>query len=169
MTSCWQVADNLWHHFSVYCIELSTISKTSLSLPSSADFLPHFWHRCGTDVAISWRKKMSSKVKPKNRVMCLKNLGGVWGGSLPNLGGHGGKAWKLAERSTQQDNSSEPTDPLNNVPLISLRQMRQKNLRKDFGILWLLGELATRPIEMIKVCNKKALSRRGERLQHSGA
>ena len=105
----------------------------------------------------------------KNRVMCLKNSGGVWGGCLPNLGGHGGKAWKLAERSTQQDNSSEPTDPLNNVPLISLRQMRQKNLRKDFGILWLLGELATRPIEMIKVCNKKALSRRGERLQHSGA
>ena len=85
MTNCWQVADNLRHHFSVYCIELSTISKTSLRLPSSADLLPHFWHRSGTDVAISWRLKMSSKVLPKNRVMCLKNLGGVWGGCLPTL------------------------------------------------------------------------------------
>jgi hypothetical protein len=37
-----------------------------------ADFLPHFWHRSGTDVAISWRLKMSSKVLPKNRVMCLQ-------------------------------------------------------------------------------------------------
>jgi len=60
MTNCWQVADNLWHHFSVYCIELSTISKTSQSAPTSADFLPRFWHRSGTEVAISWRKKMSS-------------------------------------------------------------------------------------------------------------
>ena len=32
-----------------------------------------------------WRLKMSSKVLPKNRVMCLKNLGGVWGGCLPTL------------------------------------------------------------------------------------
>lgn len=54
-------------------------------MPTSAHFLPHFWHRSGTNVAISWRKKMSSKVLPKNRVMCLKNLGGVWGGSLPTL------------------------------------------------------------------------------------
>jgi hypothetical protein len=51
MTNCWQVADNLRHHFSAYCIELSTISKTSQSVPSSADFLPLFWHRSVTDVA----------------------------------------------------------------------------------------------------------------------
>jgi hypothetical protein len=55
MTICWQVADNLRHHFSVYCIELSTISKTSQSRAQfcrlSATFLAQKWHQCGNKLA----------------------------------------------------------------------------------------------------------------------
>ncbi len=87
VTSWWRVVGNLRTICGITFQSIASNYQQSLKLrkaaPSSADKLPHFWHRCGTDVAISWRKKMSSKVLPKNRVMCLKNLGGVWGGCLP--------------------------------------------------------------------------------------
>ncbi|HEY9779522.1 MAG TPA: hypothetical protein V6D09_05220 [Leptolyngbyaceae cyanobacterium] len=55
MTNCWQFADNLRHHFSAYCIELSTISKTSQSRAQFcqliATFLAQKWQKCGNKLA----------------------------------------------------------------------------------------------------------------------
>ena len=89
VTSWWQFVGKLRTICGITFQSIASNYQQSLKLgkaaPSSADLLPHFWHRSGTDVAISWRLKMSSKVLPKNRVMCLKNLGGVWGGCLPTL------------------------------------------------------------------------------------
>ena len=76
VTSWWQFVGNLRTICGITFQPIALNYQQSLKLrkaaPTSADFLPHFWHRSGTNVAKSWRLKMSSKVLPKNRVMCLQ-------------------------------------------------------------------------------------------------
>ena len=85
VTSWWQFVGKLRTICGITFQPIASNYQQSLKLRSACQVMPTFCHIFGTEVAKMWRLKMSSKVLPKNRVMCLKNLGGVWGGCLPTL------------------------------------------------------------------------------------